>query len=71
METIHYILGVHAVRVTFDDADIIQDAERYDRDTGAFVRDYRTALRVADHIDAEKVEAWQVAHFCDTGRLWS
>lgn len=49
----------------------IEDAERFDRETGEIVRDYKTALRVADHIDADKVEAWQFEQFCDTAKLWN
>lgn len=64
-------MGVHAVRITVDGDGDIQDAERFDRETGEFVRDYKTALRVADHIEADKVEAWQLEHFCDTGRVWA
>lgn len=70
IEKLHYILGTHAVRLTVDEDGNIQDAERFDRETGNIVRDYKTALRVADHIDADKVEAWQFEHFCDTAKLW-
>ena len=64
-------MGKHAVRLTVDEDGIIQDAERFDLQSGTFVRDYKTALRVADHVEADKVEAWQLEHFCDTAQLWN
>lgn len=64
-------MGVHAVRITMDGDGLILDAERFDRDKGEFVQDYKTALRVADHIEADKVSAEELEHFCDTVRLWA
>lgn len=64
IEKLHYIMGDKAVRLTVDADGIIQDAERLDLQSGTFVRDYKTALRVADHVEADKVEAWQIAQLC-------
>lgn len=71
IEKLHYIMGDKAVRLTVDEDGIIQDAERFDLQSGTFVRDYKTALRVADHVEADKVEAWQLEEFCKTAQLAS
>lgn len=56
------------MRVTFDEDGVIQEAERYDHEAGAFASDWKTALRVADHTDADKVEAWELELFCQTAK---
>lgn len=68
METYHYILGVHAVRLTMDEDGIIERCERFDVNTGAFVSDTRTGIRVANSTETTKVSAYELAVFCQQAR---
>lgn len=71
METLYYILGDHAARVTFDDAGVIQEAETYDPEKGEYVSDWKHALRIADHLDAEKVKPFEVMRHFESAKLWN
>lgn len=57
-------MGDKAVRLTVDEDGNIEDAERFNLQSGTFVRDYKTALRVADHVEADKVDKSEFERLC-------
>ncbi len=57
MEYLYYIQGVHPVRVELDEDGDWDEVERYDRDKGDFVSDWRMSKRINDDMDCQKVSA--------------